>query len=364
MTTPSVLVVADFWGNLEKVERHVGPLARVADPTMVCVSGGDVEGLNVRTAPSIGYRPVDLLLMGLVVVLEAARGDYDAVASFSLLPHGVAALVVGRLSGLPVHLGIIGIDVDVHATAWYGPVVRWLLRRFDVLTVPGTTYRDQLAAMGVAPDRIAILVNPIPLDEYSPGPPDGERPIDYLWVGRFAPEKDPVLFVETLARLVDDDATPDDPTAVLLGDGPLADEVRRAVRRHGLESVVELPGWIDDPSTYYRRSRTFVLTSRREALPLTLLEAMASGVAPVVTRVGNVGDVASDGRTAVVADERDPEALASAVRRLAVDPELRESIVENAAPATERYSYGAAAEDWTDVLAHVGIRNGSRGDRT
>lgn len=361
-SVPSVLVVADFTGNLGKVDRHVGPLADVAEPTVVCVNAPDVEGVRFVTSPAVGFRPLDLLVMGLVALLEGLRGDYDAVASFSLLPHGVIALATARLAGLPAHLGIIGGDVDVHAEARYGPAVRWLFRRFDVVSVPGTAYRDELVQFGVSPDRVAILVNPIPTDEFAPPAPASdrpvegsptERPIDYLWIGRLGPEKDPLLFVETVARLREESADQGgDPRAVLVGDGPLRREVAAAVRERGLEDAVTLAGWIDDPAEYYRRARVFVLTSRREALPLTLLEAMACGAVPVVAEVGNVRDVVTDER-GVVVPERTAGAFADAIRDL--DPDRLAAMAANVPAIRERYSYRAASEDWRRILARAGV---------
>lgn len=352
MPRPSVLVVADFTGNLAKVERHVGPLTTVAEPTVVCVNALDgVEGVDFVTAPGIGIRPVDLLVMGAVALLEGLRGDYDAVGSFSLFPHGCIALVVGRLAGVPVHLGVIGGDVDVHASARYGPVVRRLFRRFDVLSVPGTSYRETLVRFGVDPGRVTILVNPIPATEFEPPGATADRPIDYLWVGRLSPEKDPLLFVETVALLRGDGERP---RAVLVGDGPLRADVRRAVHERGLDDVVTLAGWVDDPVEYYRRARTFVLTSRREGLPLTLLEAMACGAVPVVTEVGNVRDVVGDDRGVVVPD-RTAEALAEAIGSLDADPDRLAAMAANAPAVRERYSYRRASEDWRRVLSRAGV---------
>lgn len=364
MPKPSVLVVADFTGNLGKVERHVGPLARVAEPTVVCVNApDDVEGVRFVTSPAVGFRPLDLLVMGFVALLEGIRGNYDAVASFSLLPHGIIALATARLAGGPAHLGIIGGDVDLHARARYGPAIRWLFRRFDVVSVPGTAYRDELVEFGVDPDRVAILVNPIPTDEFEPPNPAADRPIDYLWVGRLGAEKDPLLFVETVARLheeggrSDADARSDDgadPHAVLVGDGPMRDVVAAAVRELDLTDVVTLTGWVDEPGEYYRRARTFVLTSRREALPLTLLEAMACGAVPVVPEVGNVRDVVAGDR-GVVVDDRTAAALAGAIRDLERDPDRLAAMAERAPAVRERYSYRSASEDWRRVLARAGL---------
>lgn len=345
---PAVLVVADFTPNLGKVERHVGPLTETARPTMVCLTPADVPDIEYRLAPSPGWRPVGLCLLFFVALHEAWRGEYDAVVSFSLIPHGTFALIVGRLSGCPVHVGVIGADVDVHARSRYGPLISALLRRFDVVSVPGQQYRRELVAQGLQPDQIAILRNPIDVERY--GPADADIRYDLLWVGRFSSEKDPLLFVECCRRLQDGEIPF---TAAMVGDGPLFDDVRERLAAYGLDERVRLPGWVDDPIRFYQQSSIFVLTSERDALPLTLLEAMATGCAPVVPRIGNVTDVARDGQNAVVLDRRSAGCLATAMERLLDRDDLTRRLGRRAQEVRRTHSLAAARRDWNHIVDHM-----------
>lgn len=355
MTTAVLAVYGP--SNTGKIERHVMPLAATTETTLVCIEGAEpFDGLTYRTVPSLGVRPVGLALMLVVALDEVLRHEYDAVVSFSLLPHGCVALAVGRLAGLPVHLGILGIDLDVHARAPYGGPVRFLLRRFDAVSVPGSHHRRQLEALGIPFERTAVLANAIDAGRFTPTEDRG-KPYDFLWVGRFGEEKNPLLFVRALAVLHSRGL---EFSAVMLGDGPLEPQVEHALRDHGIAGFVDRPGWVDEPLAYYRQSNVFVLTSRRDALPLTLLEAMATGVAAVVPQVGNVLDVAVDGQNAIVVDRPDPEKLAAALDRLHQDEALRERLVSNAVEVRDRYSFDAATEDWEAILRVMGVRVESR----
>lgn len=365
---PSVLVVAGL-GNSGKVERHLGPLAAVAgETTVVCVRAGpDVEGISYREAPTPGRlpvvdtRPAGIVAMLFVALLEAFRGEYDAVASISLVPYGCFALVVGRLARMPTHLGIIGADLDLHANAWYGPLVRATFRRFTAVSVPGTDHQRRLVRMGVPPDRASILANAVDTDRYRPaasrdpsaGEPAAQHPAGYdlLWVGRFSPEKDPLLFVRTLEELADRGLAFE---AAMVGSGRLETAVRRERAARGLVDRLDLPGWVDDPLAYYERASVFALTSEREGLPLSLLEAMAVGLPPAVPNVGSVTDVAVDGETAVVVDERTPEAFADALERLLTDDPFRDALAAEAPAIRGSYSYAAARDDWRQILATMG----------
>ena len=343
---PSVLVV---YGptNPSKIERHVGPLADVADPTIVCFGEGErVDGIDYLTVPTFGVRLVGLLLLVAAGVVEAVRGDYDAVVSFSLFPHGLAALAGGRLSGTPAHLGVLGIDLDHHARARYAPVVAWLFRRFDAISVPGSVHRAQLHELGVSPARTAVLANAIDVDSFAPGAADGER-YDALWLGRLDQEKNPLAFVDAVARLRDDGV---DLRAAMVGDGPMAASVRARVEAFDLHDSLELVGWVDDTVPYYRRADCFALTSRRDALPLSLVEAMACGVVPVAPRVGNVADVVDHGENGLLIEEADAASVAAALRRLLEEPGLRESLATDGSAVRDAYSYEAASDDWETVL--------------
>lgn len=342
---PSVLVV---YGptNPSKIERHVGPLAEVADTDIVCFGQADpVEGIDYLTVPTFGVRLVGLLFLVVRAVLEAVRGDYDAVVSFSLFPHGLGALLGGRLSGTPVHLGVLGIDLDHHAESRYAPVVAWLFRRFDAVSVPGTAHEARLHRLGVAPGRTAVLANAIDVEQFTPGPADG-RGYDFLWLGRVDHEKNPLAFVEAVGRLRDEGRTF---RAAMVGDGPLMDAVRRRVDALDLHDYLDLEGWVDGTVPYYRRADAFVLTSHRDALPLSLVESMACGVVPVAPRVGNVGDVVTE-ENGLLVEEPTPDAIAAAMGRLLDDPDLRESLATDGSAVRDAYSYEAASDDWREIL--------------
>lgn len=348
--TKSYLAISNFSGGVSETGRmseHLGPLAERAETTVVClVPDESVEHITYRTAPSTGLHAVDLLLLFAVALLEGRRNDYDGVVSISLIPYGCFALVIGRLYGLPTHLGIIGADLDVHARARYGTLVAALFRRFDAITVPGTQHERQLVQFGVPPERVTILANGVNQDVYQPNE-DASTDYDYIWVGRFSDEKDPLLFVQTMLEL---QRRGEQPEAVMLGSGPLYSTVAEHVQALGLATHIDLPGWIDEPVNYYHRSAIFVLTSERDALPLTLLEAMATGLACVVPDVGNIRDAVTDGESGLILDTRNSESFATALQRLQSDGELYDRIATNAQDAVTRFSDDRAGEDWKKVL--------------
>ena len=136
------------------------------------------------------------------------------------------------------------------------------------------------------------------------------------FVGRLTSIKRPDRFVD-MARIVSADRH--DVEFLIVGDGPLGDEVRSAVASL---PTVHCVGWRREIAPVLVALDVLVLCSDNEGIPLTLIEAAQCGVAVVTTDVGSVRDVVEDGQTGLVT-ETTPEALAAAVTQLLDDPALR-----------------------------------------
>ncbi len=115
---------------------------------------------------------------------------------------------------------------------------------------------------------------------------------------------------------------------VAVGQGPLADEVSRAVTELGLDDAVVLTGHRADAARVMSAFDVFTLASFHEGLPVALMEAFALGLPVVATAVGGVADVLRDGHDALLVPARDHRALADAWCRVHDDPALRERLAE------------------------------------
>ena len=109
----------------------------------------------------------------------------------------------------------------------------------------------------------------------------------------------------------------------LVGDGPLETAVRKLVQRLGLEDRVRLLGFRRDVSELIAFSQVFVLSSRSEAFPYSILEAMRAAVPVVATDVGGIREAVTPGETGLLSPVGDPDALQSNLRRLINDSQMR-----------------------------------------
>jgi glycosyltransferase involved in cell wall biosynthesis len=110
---------------------------------------------------------------------------------------------------------------------------------------------------------------------------------------------------------------------MLVGQGPLEDRVRALAAEMGLSKSVVFTGFRDDAPRLMAAFDAFALSSAHEGLSIALLEAMALGKPPVVTRVGGLPEVISDGRDGFLVPSGDPVALAGALVHVLEDDALR-----------------------------------------
>lgn len=108
----------------------------------------------------------------------------------------------------------------------------------------------------------------------------------------------------------------------IIGDGPLMPALREKVSAAGIADKVWLPGARTDVAQILRTFSVFVLSSIAEGTPGSALEAMATGLPVVGTRVGGIPEVVKENVTGQIVPPRDPGALAQAIAAYVVQPEL------------------------------------------
>ncbi|MCS6289247.1 MAG: glycosyltransferase [Nitrospira sp.] len=145
------------------------------------------------------------------------------------------------------------------------------------------------------------------------------------FVARLEPQKDPLLFLDSLEELPDH-------RAVIIGTGSLEMTVRKAIEHKRLEDRVTMLGGLSHEETLkaMRDLQVLVMTSRWEGLPLIPLEAMRTGVPVVAADVGGMREIIEDGRSGVLVVNRTATAIALAVKRVCQDKDLRVKLVNEA----------------------------------
>lgn len=195
-------------------------------------------------------------------------------------------------------------------------------------------------------ERALVVWNGVP-DTVERAHP-GLEPPRLVMVARFSPQKDHELLLRSLAGLQDLSWTLD-----LLGDGPLLPRMKALARELGLENRVRFWGRRLDVATVLAEAQVFVLTSRWEGLPLTILEAMRAGLPVVASDVGGVREAVVDGLTGFLVPRGDVSHLRERLGVLLTDPKLR---VQMGMAARKRYEEHFTAERMVEAVWEVYTR--------
>ena len=250
-----------------------------------------------------------------------------------ILTHGFSTGVVGRLAGwlggAPVRLPTEHSVAEPEMT----PVKHAVNRLLTGLTTGWIALaRGQLGYLtetkGIPRGRIHVIPNGIDAAPFSPrgareriraelGIPAGAPVAGILAVLR--PEKDHRTFL-LAARFVADESP--EARFLLVGDGPLEMDLRREASALGLDGRVVFTGRRSDVADVLSAFDVAVLCSINETLPLAFLEAMATGLPLVGTRVGGLPEMIEEGGNGFLVSPRDPRGLADALIQILGNPEL------------------------------------------
>jgi glycosyltransferase involved in cell wall biosynthesis len=208
--------------------------------------------------------------------------------------------------------------------AWLRRLARWHGRLFGTMVCVSQNLRDfMIDVVGLRADRIAVIPNGIDVSAFSRPPKDHERDGDGLIIGtvaRMTEAKDHGNLLRAFAAIRGQEQGV---RLLLVGDGELRGEIESLIASLGLGDAVELTGKRSDIAQLLAGMDIFVLSSRREGFPVSIIEAMASGRTVVATDVGGVREIIDDGVDGVIVPPEDDASLAAALLSLVRDPDRR-----------------------------------------
>jgi len=134
----------------------------------------------------------------------------------------------------------------------------------------------------------------------------------------------------------------------IAGAGPELEKLQRVTASLELEGAVRLAGRMDNAAIadLYRSAGAMLNPSLVDNMPISVLEAFASGLPVVSTNVGGVPFIAQDGRNALLVPPSDPQACAAALERVLTDAALAERLARVALEDAETYAWVRVKELW------------------
>jgi glycosyltransferase involved in cell wall biosynthesis len=224
---------------------------------------------------------------------------------------------------------------------------RTLERGIALFVSPSRFLRDKLVEFGTAPERIRVVPNGLAPERFRPAAEPGDG---FVYAGRLSREKGLGTLVRAVART-------EGVRLTVCGTGPAEADVHEAVARSGAADRIELCGHLerDALQARLRGARAAVLPSEwYENAPMSALEALASGVPVVASRIGGNPELVRDGRTGLLFDPGDEAGLARCLVRLRESPELAAELGRRGRAMVEaEYSLADQVSAMLEILQEV-----------
>ena len=194
------------------------------------------------------------------------------------------------------------------------------------VAVAEAVQRCLLTQLRLAADQVTVVLNGVDTEAYKPitRPPRAGRPLVIGTAGRFTTEKGHTTLIRAVAALQRRGVSVE---CRLAGSGSLQPAYEQMIREANLERQVLLCGERTDMAAFYREIDAFLLPSvEAEGLPITVLEAMATGLPVISTRVGGVEEVIRNGKDGLVVSPGSESELAAAIEKLSNHEDLASSL--------------------------------------
>lgn len=332
-------VQALMLATLLSQKHHVTIFTRSEAPAPLDPESGRCEFCRRTTVDVAGARFVADVI-GTLVQIGRRRRALDALVAYQTVIDGLLAVLAKRLFGIPVVVSVRSErEYQLHRSLMARILSPFVFRHADTVAVQTPTVGRELLRCLVQSGRrrlsetverkLMVFPNGISLPELRPSA--GHL---VLYVGRLIEAKGVRYLLDAMEECPSQ-------KLVVAGDGP---EFER-LRARGLANV-EFAGRVqrEELALYYRDARVLVLPSLRdEGMPNAIMEAMARGIPIIASRNAGTPDLVKDGETGFLVEPGDAPAIARAIRRIALDDDLRARFSGNCRREIERYQ-------WPNVL--------------
>lgn len=281
---------------------------------------------------------------------------FDVLHCHNAYPTGyVAATFKLLVPEIPVVLTCHGTDIMASERLRQDPRldarIRKAVKAVDAVTAIGESMRREILDAGAPPENVRLIPNGVdwPAFQQAEAWP---HPRPYVFsLGGFRPRKGFDVLLQAMKIVAEKNTGVD---LLLAGDGREMDALRALHASLGLGDRVQFLGVVhgDDKRRLFAGCEFFVCPSRwEEPFGLINLEAMAAGKACVASRVGAIPDVVLDGKTGVLVEKDDPQALADAMLARLADPGATRAMGERGREVAKAYDWPAIADAFLALYA-------------
>ena len=285
--------------------------------------------------------------------------SYDLCFAWSAVPAGAIALALRKIVGLRYLLRVCGPDIPGFEQRYQaihiliGPLIRQILRGAERVIAKSQREIELIHAADSQVFRCLLIANGVDADRFRPihvVPDDG--PLKLLCVGRLIERKGQHHLIDAIKRLADQGI---DVRLDLVGTGDARSANEAQVARLGLGEHIRFLGYVprEEIAQHYAAAHVFVLPSYNEGMSVALLEAMASGLAVLVTPTGGTPELVEDGINGKIFNWADVDHLSTLLRDLAMDRSTVRRMGQASRLRAGSFSWDRTANRYWEVLQNV-----------
>lgn len=279
----------------------------------------------------------------------------DLIHVHFAVPTGPVAWILSKRTGIPyvltTHLGDIPGGAPDKTSGWF----RWVypftspIWKSAAQVVAVSKFSRQLA-LDHYPVAIQVIQNGVDTEKLSPGKIRVNKPPQIIFAGRFMPQKNPLQLVRVLAQ-VQDTAW----NCIMLGDGPLRQDIQKEIINLGLQKRFSLPGWVkpEEVIDAFSRSDILFMPSLSEGLPMVGVQALSMGLAIVASDIGGFIDLVAQGENGYLIDPNDVAGFSEALRNLLKDTKKLHTFRSASRHRAKKFDIAYIAGQYEEVFTNV-----------
>ncbi len=286
------------------------------------------------------------------------RWKPDLIHAHFAVPAGAAAFLLSKLTGIPYILTIHGGDVPDAApektAKWFRMIYPFSKSIWTSATrvIAVSEYVRELAEKKYDVP-IQVIGNGINLTQFAPNKIEQHSTPRILFVGRLSPEKNPLAVVHSLSTMTD---LPWE--CIVLGDGIMMQDLKALIRTKKMQERIQIKGWVEqfEVVKWMATSDILFMPSLMEGLPISGLQALACGLALVMSKTGGCVNLVKEERNGYLVEPGDIIGYTNALLRLLSDPERLLKYRKYSLKISPQFSINAVVEEYDKVFSSISTK--------
>lgn len=363
----NIIVLTGTFYSKNWIDAHLVPLVTCSSVKHIYIVSNnmsyDLEGLSVITPSSTLSGLIGSTLARLITFFISSfkyRPDY--IGGFHILFNGALAILFANiLRCRSIYFSGGGITETLNNGKTENNFFKFLNGRDEFLTstickivsyatvviTMGKGAKSFFSTNGVKNKRIHVISGAIDKNKFYPVNNHIEKIYDLVLTARLSKVKQVNLLLDVLANLKIKKVHCN---ALVIGDGPLLNDLKAYADNLGVSSMVNFVGHQDDVLNWLHQSKIYILTSRSEGLSLSMLEGLKTGLPAIVPNVGDLSDVIVDGFNGALIEKHSVDEFTFQISNLLSNSQLLERYSYNAIESTKAFDLEYVQNKWNHVF--------------